>query len=59
MHMFFLQPIASAIVAGDQANPLLPVWLAVPCIAIATYACCVITTKLLSLLPGSKWTVGC
>ncbi len=58
MHMFFLQPIAGAIVAGNPASPLLPVWLAVPCIALATFVCCVIATKLLSLLPGSKYTVG-
>ena len=59
MHMFFLAPIASVFVAGDQANPLLPVDLAIPCIAVASFLCCVLTTKLLSLLPGSKWILGC
>lgn len=59
MHMFFLSQIASAFVAGDPANPILPVSIAIPCIAIASYLCCVVTTKLLSLLPGSKWIVGC
>lgn len=59
IHMFFLSPIASFIVGGDSANPLLPVWLAIPVIAIASYICCAVTVKLVSLLPGSKWVVGC
>jgi len=58
MHMFFLAPIASYVVAGDQANPLLPVGLAIPVIALASYICSYITTWLLSHLPGSKWIVG-
>lgn len=58
MHMFFLSNIAPIFVAGDQAHPLLPVWLAIPCIATLTYVCSAVTTKLLSLLPGSKWFVG-
>ncbi len=58
MHMFFLSNIASYMVNGNQAEPLLPVWLAIPVIAIASYACCLVTTKLMALLPGSKWTVG-
>ena len=59
MHMLFLAPIASYIVNGDQANPLIPVWLAIPVIAVISYVCCVITTKIISLLPGSKWIIGC
>ena len=58
MHMFFLAPIAGLIIGGDPANPLLPVWIAIPAIAILTYLCCVITTKLLSFLPGSRYFVG-
>lgn len=58
MHMFFLSNIAPIFVNGDQANPLLPVWLAIPCIAVLTYACCVVTTKAISLIPGGKWIVG-
>jgi hypothetical protein len=58
MHMFFLAPIAAYVVNGDVAHPLLPVWLAIPVIALATYACSALTTKILSLLPGSKWLVG-
>lgn len=59
IHMFFLAPIAKAIVAGNQADPLLPIWLAIPVIAILSYVCCVISVKLLSYLPKSKWIVGC
>ncbi len=58
MHMFFLSPIATFIVDGDRANPMIPVWLAIPCIAAATYVCCAVTTKILSMLPLSKYTVG-
>mgnify|MGYP002088621842 FL=1 len=58
MHMLFLAPIASYIVNGDQANPLIPVGLAIPVIAVLTYICCALT-KLISLLPGSRWIIGC
>lgn len=58
MHMLFLAPIATAITAGDRANPLLPVWLAIPVIAALSYLCCVVTTKLISLIPGHKWLIG-
>jgi surface polysaccharide O-acyltransferase-like enzyme len=58
MHMFFLAPIAAYVVNGDAAHPLLPVWLAIPVIAVATYVCAYLTTRLIALLPGSKWVVG-
>ena len=45
--------------AGDPASPLLPVWLAIPVIAELTFACCAVTTSLLSRIPGSKWVIGC
>lgn len=59
VHMFYLAPIASFFVNGNPASPLLPVWLAIPVIAILTYLCCWITIKFLSLLPGSRYIVGC
>lgn len=59
MHLFFLGPIARLIIGGDVANPLIPVGLAIPAIAVLTFICCAVTTKLLSLLPGSRWYVGC
>ncbi|MCQ2149663.1 MAG: acyltransferase [Bacteroidales bacterium] len=58
MHMFFLAPIAAFIVNGNQAEPLIPVWAAIPLIAILTYLCSAATTFLLSKLPGSKWIIG-
>lgn len=58
MHIFFLAPIASWMIDGDVANPRLPVFLAIPAIAGLTFVCCALTTKLLSLLPGSKYIVG-
>ncbi|MBQ6652573.1 MAG: acyltransferase [Prevotella sp.] len=59
MHMFFLAPIATWIIGGDAAHPSLPVGLAIPAIALLTFICSAVTTKLLSLLPGSKYIVGC
>ena len=59
MHIFFLIPISGQIIGGDVASPLLPVWLAIPVIALLTFVCCVVVTKLISLLPGSKYIVGC
>lgn len=58
MHMFFLSNIAPIFVNGDQAHPLLPVWLSIPCIAVLTYCCTLVVSKILSLLPGSKWLIG-
>lgn len=58
VHLLFLSNIAPIFVNGDQAHPLIPVALAIPCIAILTYVCCIVTTKILSLLPGGKWMVG-
>lgn len=58
MHLFFLAPIAQWTIGDDAAQPLLPVGLAIPAIALLTFVCCLLTTKLLSLLPGSKYLVG-
>ena len=59
MHIFFLTHISQWLIGGHVDSPLLPVWLAIPAIALLTYVCCAVTTKLLSLLPGSKYIVGC
>lgn len=58
MHMFFLSNIANAVIAGNVDEPLLPVWLAIPTIAVSSYICCYITTKLLSFIPGSRYFIG-
>lgn len=58
VHMFYLGPIASFFVAGNAADPLIPVCFAIPAIAILTFACSWLTIRLLSYLPGSRYTVG-
>lgn len=58
MHLLFLAPIAKWMVNGDVTQPLLPVEWTIPCIAILTFVCTIVTTKLLTYLPGSKWIVG-
>ncbi|MGN0068713.1 MAG: acyltransferase [Prevotella sp.] len=58
MHMFFLAPIAACFVNDNAADPIVPVWLAIPAIALCTFLCCAITSRLVSLLPGSKWIIG-
>ena len=58
MHLFFLAPIASWLINGDVTNPMLPVGLAIPVIAVLTFVCCAVTTRLLACLPGSKYIVG-
>lgn len=58
MHLLFLAPIASWIIGGDVTNPRLPVCFAIPVIAILTFLCTLVTSKLLSYLPGSKYIIG-
>ena len=59
IHLFFLAPIADFFVNGNQAEPLIPVALAIPTIAVLAFICSAAAIKVLSLLPGSKYTVGC
>ena len=58
MHLLFLAPIAGWIIGGDPADPSVPVALAIPLIALLTFLCSAVTTKLISLIPGSKWVIG-
>ena len=58
MHIFFLSNIAAAFVQENPAAPIIPVYLAIPAIAILTFLCCALTSKLISLVPGSKWIIG-
>lgn len=58
MHMFFLSPISRFVIGVDVAHPLLPVEIAIPVIAVLTYLCCIVTTKLLSYLPAAEYMVG-
>ena len=48
----------SLFVNGNQAEPLIPVALAIPVIAILTFICCAVTSKLISYIPGSKYIIG-
>jgi len=58
MHMFFLAPIATFFVDGNRADPLIPVWLAIPVIAILCFICSAVATKIISKIPGSKYVIG-
>lgn len=41
-----------------KQNLEFPTVAAIPSIAVCTFVCCVITTKVISLIPGSKWVIG-
>ena len=41
-----------------MAQPQMPVWLAIPVVGVLTYIVCLIVTKVLSLIPGSKYVIG-
>ncbi len=36
----------------------LPTVAAIPCIAISTFVCCYLSTKLISFIPSSRWIIG-
>jgi hypothetical protein len=54
IHIFWLT--GSVIIFKDMLA--LPTVAAIPCIAIATFLCCYISTKIISYIPGSKWLIG-
>ncbi len=54
MHIFWL----GLWVALFKTTLALPTVAAIPAIAAATFASCVATTKIVSLLPGSRWIIG-
>ena len=58
MHLLFLAPIAKMVIGGNVAEPLIPVWLAIPVIAASTFICSCITAKIISFIPGSKYIIG-
>ena len=53
--MLFPLPLAWLL---SRTGVLERVWLAIPVIALLSYLCCIITTKLLSFLPGSRYFIG-
>lgn len=52
MHMFWL------LLWAETLTPLMPISLAIPAITISTYISSYLTTRLLALIPGSKWILG-
>ncbi len=54
MHIFWLGFWTSIF----KGTLMLPTVACIPCIAAATFVCCAITAKLISLVPGSKWVIG-
>ena len=59
MHMFWLNLWAKLLIGpGGDADPAVPVWLAIPLIAVCTFVTSAAVTRLLSLLPASHWWLG-
>ncbi|MDO5570288.1 MAG: acyltransferase [Bacteroidales bacterium] len=58
MHLLYLGPIAKWIINGDVTNPLVPIYFAIPLIAVLTFICCLATSKVLSYIPGSQYVIG-
>ena len=54
MHIFWL----GLWVTVFKDTLALPTVAAIPCIAVVTFICCLVTTKIISFIPGSKWIVG-
>ncbi|MCD8267010.1 MAG: acyltransferase [Parabacteroides sp.] len=54
MHIFWL----GLWVMVFKQTLALPTVAAIPCIAVTTFVCCFITTKIISYIPGSKWIIG-
>jgi len=54
MHIFWL----GLWVTVFKDTLALPTVVAIPCIAVVTFICCFVTTKIISFIPGSKWIVG-
>lgn len=54
MHIFWL----GLWVTVFKHNLELPTVAAIPCIAVVTFICCLVSTKIISLIPGSKWVIG-
>lgn len=54
MHIFWLG-LCTGIFKGTLA---LPTMVAIPSIAISTFICSYVTSKIISYMPGSKWLIG-
>lgn len=58
IHIFFVIPISQYFINGNPAEPLLPVWLAIPAATLASYILCYLACKLISFIPGSRYIIG-
>jgi len=58
IHVFFVTPIAQYFINGNPAEPIIPVWLAIPAAGIVCYICCYLVCKIISYIPGSKYIIG-
>jgi len=59
MHMLWLVFWIGVFKEGTLgAQLILPTEATIPVVAVSTFVCCYVTTKLVSYLPGSKWIVG-
>lgn len=54
MHIFWLHLWSVASIQTLQLHTAA----AIPFIAVCTFVCCVLTSELISRLPGSKWIIG-
>ena len=54
MHIFWLGLWVSVF----KSTLGLPTVAAIPVIAVCTFISCFVVTKLISLIPGSKWIIG-
>lgn len=57
MHMCFLAPISSWLVPSSD-KPRVHVSIVIPIIAVLSFLCSMITTKILSYIPGARFIVG-
>ena len=59
MHLFFINLWAGIFIGeGGAVSPAVPVYAAIPLIAVCTFICSAITTEVLSFIPGSQWVIG-
>ena len=54
MHIFWLGLWVTMFKNGLE----LPTVAAIPCIAVCTFISCLVTAKIISFIPGSKWIIG-
>ncbi|MBR3702700.1 MAG: acyltransferase family protein, partial [Alistipes sp.] len=59
MHLLWLGLWISVFKEGNFGEQFaLPSVAAIPVIAVVTFICCYVTSKLISYIPGSKWIIG-